>query len=203
MAIGQFIQENWVYIALIIAVIGGLIRIGIWVGSTNKGISNLEKSVGSLEKSVGSLEKSVGSLKKSVSNLNGAVQSIRGDIRNIQEKIVEIFGRLPPLNTTEADSPIRLTEKGREISEHLGAKDWAKESVDQLLSQTKDKEEFEIFDICSNHVDETFKGDDNFNRKVRSASYDYGYASDNEQILIIFKVELRDEILNIQQSNVQ
>jgi len=46
----NFLQENWFYIGVIIALVMFLIKIGKWVGSTEKSIDSLQKGVEEVKK---------------------------------------------------------------------------------------------------------------------------------------------------------
>jgi len=167
----EFIQENWHYIiagvAAFIALIVWIAKIGIWVGSTNKSIKFLEKGL----------------------------NEVREDVHKVQEDIRKIFSRLPQPKTSEPTSPLHLTDVGQEISKHVNAKKWAKENAGKLLDQAKDKEEFEVFAICSKYVEKVLHSDEEFKRNIQAVAYDYGYVSDWEQILMVYRIELRDQIL--------
>ncbi len=170
----EFFQENWFFISVSAAIIGllvgivvRLVKVGIWIGSANTNIEALREGL----------------------------ESVQKELESVPEDIKQVFVRLPPPKTADASSPLQLTDYGKEISAHVGAKGWAESNVENLIGQTRDKQEFEIFDICSKHVAMLFSEDQEFNRKVKAAAYEYGYGSDTEQVLMAYRVELRDHIL--------
>ncbi len=157
----EFLQENWLSIAIIgllIAIIARLVKIGIWVGSTDTKIESLQEG-----------------------------------LRTVQNDVKTLFERLPPPKAANALSPLHLTEFGLNISESVDAKNWAKSNAHNLMDEAKDKEEFEIFNICSDYVNEKFENDEGFSRTVQSAAYDYG--TESEQVLMTYRIELRDSVL--------
>jgi len=75
---------------------------------------------------------------------------------------------------------------------------WLKTSK-ALSTSTIGKEEFEIFDLCTSYVNKCYENDVDLFRKVRSSAYEHGI--DEEQVLMVYRLELRDYILNIRQEN--
>jgi len=55
------------------------------------------------------------------------------------------------------------------------------------------QEEFEIFNLCSDHVKRCFDDNGEFNRKIQSIAYNYGI--EIEQVPMVYRIELRDYIL--------
>ena len=161
----EFLQENWLYISSAIAVVGLLI--GIMVK-----IYKIDTWVGAI---------------------NTEINTLKKGLKTVQEDIKKLFERLPPQKTADASSPLNLTDFGRKISDHVDAKEWANNNAEKLMEQARGKEEFEIFSICSEHVEKTFDEENEFNRTVQSTAYNYG--TDTEQVLMVYRIELRDRIL--------
>ena len=175
----QFLQENWFYISVSIAVISliivimvRLIGIGVWVGTTNTQIESLQNGLKTVQE---------------------GLKTVQEGLKTVQEDIKKLFERLPPPKTADSSSPLNLTDFGQKISDHVDAKEWASNNVRNLMNQARDKEEFEIFAICSEYVEKTFNEDTEFNRKVQSVAYNYG--TDIEQVLMVYRIELRDQVL--------
>ncbi len=175
----EFLQGNWLYISvsiaiigLLIAIIASLVKIGIWVGSTDAKIESLQEGLRTVQE---------------------GLRTVQEGLRTVQEDVKKLFERLPPPKAADALSPLHLTEFGLSISESVDAKNWAKSNAHNLMDRAKDKEEFEIFNACSDYVNEKFEHDERFSRTVQSAAYDYG--TESEQVLVVYRIELRDSVL--------
>jgi len=114
----------------------------------------------------------------------------------ITEKLESIF-RLLPRPAFEGQSPVRLTDFGREISKTASAAEWAKTQVqDQvdLVEKATGKQEFEIYDLCFGHVSAMFDDADDrtFSDIVRKGAYDCGTSTD--VVPKVYQIELRDAL---------
>jgi len=113
----------------------------------------------------------------------------------ITEKLESIF-RLLPRPVFEGQSPVRLTDFGREISKTASAAEWAKTQVqDQVdLEKATGKQEFEIYDLCFGHVSAMFDDADDrtFSDIVRKGAYDCGTSTD--VVPKVYQIELRDAL---------
>ena len=145
----------------------------------------------------------VGSVIFGIGNWYGAVNSDRksfktfmdkvgSDLEDIRASIQKIFYLLPR-PAVESNSPVRLTDFGKEIANNVFAEEWATRQVLFLADATKGKPEFEVFDLCVDHVDKMFKEDDDFNATVRKGAYDCG--ASKEDVLKVYHVVLRDAVL--------
>ena len=125
-------------------------------------------------------------VEKHMASVNSSLEEIRADIKNI-------FRRLGSGQVVDSNSPIRLTELGQKISAELWIRDWARQTADGLLTEAKGKKEFEIYDICTQYVNDEFQPNDEQKKKIREVSYNH--AIEPKKVMTIFKVELRDELL--------
>ena len=169
-------------------IIGLVVWLGatfIWVGKTNTNIKHLQDG----------LKEVKDDLKSGLASVQEDIRTVQEDIRTVQEDIKKLFERLPLQKTADASSPLKLTDFGQKISDHVNAKKWAVENVENLINEAKDKEEFEIFNMCFDHVKHCFDENEEFNRKIQSIAYEYG--TEIEEILKVYQVELRDQILVI------
>ena len=118
--------------------------------------------------------------------LQKGLDEVRADIKRILDG--------PTLrNTVAADSPIQLTDFGREISAATSANEWARINVPSLKADAAGKEEFDVFELCVSYVDNLFAHDADFQRIVRATAYQHGI--EPEQVLRVYQVELRDRLL--------
>ena len=113
-------------------------------------------------------------------------------IKEIRSDIKKILGRLPQVTVSGA-SPIRLTDIGEAISEKLKIKDWAKEIALLVADQIEGKQPFEIQEFCFSYIENNFKPTDSQDNQLREVAC--SYSIDREQILQIFVVELRNQLL--------
>ena len=94
----------------------------------------------------------------------------------------------------KASSPITLTEFGEEISSAVSANEWAYVQAPELAIFAAGKEEFEVFELCVEHIQSLFSSDSDFQRTVRAAAYQHG--TEAEQVLKVYQVVLRDRVLD-------
>ena len=119
---------------------------------------------------------------------------VGSDLDEIRANIQRIFPLLPQ-PVVEGNSPVHLTDFGEKVSATVNASRWAEEQAAGLVETAKGKEEFEVFDICVDHVSKVFKDDPEFQKAVRSGAYQIG--TDMENVLKVCHVELRDRVLGL------
>ena len=128
----------------------------------------------------------------------GAVNNDRDSFKEfmteVRDDIKEILSRLSP-PPVAGQSPVQLTDFGKEISEAVSAAEWARNEAAKLVDSAKGKEEFEIFEACMDHVSEAFAEDSEFEKSVKSGAYEIG--TDSDSVLKVYQVELRDQILKL------
>jgi len=126
----EWVQDipTWAAV-LMIAVIGGIGRLIWWS-------AKLDTRVGALEKRVGALEE--------------MMKEVRNDIKII-------LNRLLTQSVTKTQSPIGLTEFGKEVAQKAEAETWAAEHTPTLAPKAQDKEEYEVFDLCVQHVEAQYR----------------------------------------------
>lgn len=82
----------------------------------------------------------------------GAVNNDRDSLREFRDEIrgdiKKICAHLPFPSPVASESPVQLTEFGRKISDNVSALQWAKDHAENLKKEAKDKEEFQIFELC-------------------------------------------------------
>ena len=154
-----------IYIIPALALIGAIFAAGTWVG----GMNSFKNTVGS-----------------SIEKISSSIDEIRDDIK-------KLFERLPATSITSG-SPITLTELGKSISKEIEASDWAKNKVEEFLSDVQGKQPYEIQEISFEYVKEKFKPSDEFNRKMQECAYKNGVSIDG--VKDVLAVELRDALLD-------
>ena len=87
--------------------------------------------------------------------------------------------------------PLILTEFGKTVAEATNAREWAKRAADQLMTETRGKEPFEIDAAALNHVEQDPTR--TTRRLVGKAAYEHGTTASNIQNVL--RICLRDELL--------
>lgn len=93
-----------------------------------------------------------------------------------------------------AESPVRLTDLGKRAAIEMDVYSWAAGVAPDLLPRAKGKEEFEIYEICTEYV-QALNNEDSMKRTV--AAYAYEQGSSSNSVLTILMVVLRDELLKL------
>ena len=98
---------------------------------------------------------------------DGRLDALEAIANEIHEDIKKIF-HLLPTPAVEGKNPIKLTDFGKKISETAASAGWAKPHAPNLVGAAKGKPEFEVYEICVDHVDKMFNQNDEFNVAVRA-----------------------------------
>ncbi len=161
---------------LVVALVGGVIKLCLWIGSTGTDVNNLEKSAG-----------------EDRSTFKDIAGEIKKDIDIISADIKGILGRLSPLDPlVQKASPLQLTETGKKTSQALKAREWAEELAPGLHDQLKDKEDFEVDAFCQKYV--LRKLAPATETRVLRRAYETG--TEEADIRKVLAVVLRDELLS-------
>ena len=120
------------------------------------------------------------------------MERIDSVIETIQSDIHRIFERLPKV-TTKEDSPITLTDLGNTVSREIDAKAWAKMKAVELKDKILEQEDFKLHELSAGYLANDFKPDREFDEKMRKCAYDHGI--DDEQIMKVLMVELREALI--------
>lgn len=109
----------------------------------------------------------------------------------VRGRIDDIFDRLPnPL--TGSTSPLSLTDLGKQISNEIGAAQWAARNLADAKQGTKGKTPCEVQQYCFDLAKlENLSGEEK--RKVEDAAFKQGLTV--SQILDVLGIELRDLLL--------
>ena len=183
-------QEPGVYMAVItgLGLIGAaaaaLVRLGIWIGGTNKHMTAVEKHVEGAQKHMSAVEKHMAGTEKHMSAVERFMREIRRDLR----KLLYRFGA-----SASDGSPLRLTDLGRKISDTVDAPAWARETAKILRLRVEGKPPYEVQDACFSFVDDEFEPSDEFHATMRMCAYELGI--DDIEVLTVLAITLRDELL--------
>ena len=128
-----------------------------------------------------------GSVRTDVNTLKVFMEEIRNDIKKIFERL--------PSSTTGGQSPINLTDLGKEISQELNAAQWAKSVAISLIHRERQELEnsshYEIQKYCFDLVEER-AGLTPMGKEVEKSAYKRGLKK--QQVLDVLAVELRDAL---------
>ena len=115
-------------------------------------------------------------------DFNTFMQEIRDDFKIIMDRL--------PRHPTASNSPARLTEFGETIAESFGAHSWARELAPSLVGKVIALPPFEIDAFCEDYVQGLSETDQ---RRVARCAYEIG--TDRDNVLVVLRVVLRDELL--------
>lgn len=127
-----------------------------------------------------------------VGRVNAHTSTVSVLMNEIRQDIKKILGRLPPVVISRG-SPLRLTGLGQSISNTLSGKCWARRTAPALVDRVRNKQPYEIQDICFSFMKKEFKPDKEWNAKLRICAYENGLEPD--KVLEVLAIELRDELL--------
>ena len=130
--------------AVVIAVIVGIYKFGIWHGEIN---SDREM-------------------------FKNFMDEIRNDLNEIRNDLKNIFSRLPPSPTSSA-SPIYLTDLGERISKNVDAKSWPEKQAEEVVDETKNMDSFEIQEF-SFSIAQSLEPDETLRQKMRDSAFQEG-----------------------------
>lgn len=168
---------SWVALGTVVALlslivtwaVGGsklLLRLGAW---TEK-FQNLEKTTGTLE------------------------QSIR-DIRKTLDQIQLTLARRETVQS-QSQSPLTLTDTGRDISTELGAQAWAEEIAQGQKGKFVTPTPYEIQEFCFNYVtSHNFNAPAELRAKMQNSAYSHGVFL--QGVYNVLAIELRNKLLKI------
>ncbi len=81
-----------------------------------------------------------------------SVSNLKTTLTNIENYLRSLFERGLPTEVVIGHSPMKLNELGEAVSEHLGAKDWAREEANKLQPDLQGMEPFELYEGSQQHV---------------------------------------------------
>ena len=120
------------------------------------------------------------------------IEEMRTDIREIRADIKRIFQILPPATAT-TQSPLRLTDLGKEISEFIEARAWASELAKQLTNEAEGKDAYEIQELARNRCNRNMDMSELRAALCRRAAFQHGLKLD--QVFGVLGIELRNILL--------
>ena len=122
-------------------------------------------------------------------------KEIRKDIKNLTKRIDDVLLQLPKL-VTVGQSPLRLTDLGKDISGELNAKELAKQLAPKIIEKLgTGSQAFTIQDMCFEYINEEFEPSDDVATQISKSAYEHGLK--RKQVREVLAVELRDRVLKL------
>ncbi len=109
------------------------------------------------------------------------------------EAFYSLFGKLN-IGPLSRQSPLRLNDLGKAISQEVGGVEWARRVVNSLTDWIEGKDAYQIQEYCFEFV-EGFAYTDQELSRIRDSAYRNGLPT--EQIRRVLAVELRDKLLEM------
>ena len=128
----------------------------------------------------------------------GSVNTDRKNFREFMDEIRQdikmILDRLPARGVA-SDSPLRLTEHGKQMSEKVNAEQWAEGIALQLLGSARDRPEWEVDRLCLSRIKNPATEEERtwLVESVGILTYEFG--TDDEDVHRVLQVVLRDAVL--------
>ena len=197
----------WHVIATLVAGVGGVLTAGIWIGKVNTDRSSFKEFMSQIQQDMNQnredmnqfrqdmnqFRQDMNQFRQDMNQFRQDMNQFRGDLTEIREKLYSILERLPLPPGVSPGSPMRLTNFGKKVSASLSIGEWAADHAELLKNDASGKPEFEVFEMCVEHVSGQFDEDLNFQRTIREGAYEQ--STDVENVKKICEVELRDALL--------
>ena len=185
-------MPGWIAPVGVPAAILLLIGLGVWVGGVIERIKNIKETADADRKTFKetadadreTFQKAITEDRKRFRTI---LDEIRGDIK-------KIFHRLGQAETT-FQSPLRLTDYGRELLAGIGGEPWAARLATTLRRKVEGMEAYEIHEFCFEYVANDLDPSDDEQVAMRRTAYEKG--AEMEQIQRVLAIELRDRLLTM------
>lgn len=113
-------------------------------------------------------------------------------LQEVREDVKKILARLGP-SAVSAESPLRLTDLGREISAEIDAETVANSLAASFGRQAAEMQPYEIQDFCFDYVRDRFRPEPAQIARMRKSAYDHGVSID--VVNQVLAIELRDRLV--------
>ena len=116
-----------------------------------------------------------------------ALIEIRDDIKKILAAM--------PRNVLVANSPARLSDLGKEVSEFIGAAAWAEQRASDFVDSMKDESAYEVQEFCMNYMRNEYAPTADEDQSFKECADEHDIKL--EQVLDVCALELRDRLLRL------
>ena len=112
----------------------------------------------------------------------------------IRDDIKKILAAMPK-NVLVANSPARLSDLGKEVSESIGAAAWAEQMASEFVDGMKDESAYEVQEFCMNYMRNEYAPTADEDQSFKECADEHGIKL--EQVLDVCALELRDRLLRL------
>ena len=193
------LMPGWIAPVGVPAAILLLIGLGVWVGGVIERIKNIRETADADRKTFKETADADRKAFKETADADRetfqkAITEDRKRFRTILDDIKKIFHRLGQVETT-FQSPLRLTDYGRELLAGIGGEPWATRLATTLRRKVEGMEAYEIHEFCFEYVANDLDPSDDEQVAMRRTAYEKG--AEMEQIQRVLAIELRDRLLTM------
>ena len=180
-------------------------------------LNGLDKRLNGLGERLNGLGERLNGLGERLNGLDGRLNGLDGRLDRVEGGLDKVEGRLDCVerkietNSTAinqlrqivftrfnipsvtSESPLRLSELGKTLSEEIDAEAWVERIADQLKVNVAGKDAYEIQSFCFDYVENTDQYSDQERRIIHKVAYQRGIMA--EEIRRVLAIELRDKLL--------
>lgn len=127
-------------------------------------------------------------------NVNSDRRDFDKFMDEVRADIKEILSRLGPKVVAE-DSPKKLTDLGKEVSESIGDKTFIEELAQEHHKELRLKTRYQIQSFCDQFIMDEYKPDTDIQTRFDDAAFDHGL--DMRHVHLVVSVLLRDRIFEL------
>jgi len=141
-----------------------------------------------------------GSVDSNMSNFKDFMREIKDDISDIRNSIFNISTQMTS-KVAGNQSPIQLTNLGKEISAQIDAPAWAEKLAEKAKENVKGKEPYDIQEFSFKYVQNHKNYLDEERILIRKIAYEKGLTE--FEVRQVLGIELRDRLLTIEDKDLQ
>lgn len=126
--------------------------------------------------------------------VNSDRKSFKEFMKEVRDDIKELLERIPK-RTFASQSPVSLTDYGKEVAESMGAPDWAERLAPELMREFTGAKAYEVDEFATKYVAE---GSENLTEEweTRIAECAYQFGLKREEVRTVLRIVLRQAILD-------
>ncbi len=160
---------NPIWIVVGLAVAGGLVQIGRWIGSVNTDRESFKKFT----------------------------EAVQKDVRELRRDIKTLL-RWQSSPTVASDSPLRLTEIGEKVSSALNMPDMAERLIPYLKTKVAGMSPYDIQEFCFDYIRDEYQPSLEDEERIKQCAYDNGLDRDDitDALAIILRDKLLERDQN-------
>ncbi len=158
------------------------------IESTNTALTGLDERVESTNAAVSGLGERVGTLERVIGKMQ----------KDLKRALLVVFPGYP---TFESDSPLRLTDLGRDVAAELDADAWVQGVITDFRERTRGEAPYAIEEVCFEFLvyGDEFQPSPDFEAKIRASAYEHGLTK--EQVRGVLALVLRDELIRLESAS--